>query len=52
MMATEPETATFDLEPAEYVAPTGPLAALGWLAFAVALAVSPALVWACWGWLL
>jgi uncharacterized membrane protein len=26
--------------------------ALGWLVFSVALAISPAVIWAAWGWLL
>lgn len=32
--------------------PTGPLSAIGWLAFAILLVVSPAITLAAWRWLL
>lgn len=44
----EPFEESFDLDPTS----TGPLTAIGWLAFVVLLLVSPALVWAVWGWAL
>ena len=31
-------------------APTGPLVALGWVVFLVAIACAPAVVWAVWRW--